>query len=35
LREEKEAYPATVDALGAEAELELRRAIGDERTPPG
>lgn len=35
LREEKEGYPVRVDALGAEAELELRRAIGDERSPPG
>jgi hypothetical protein len=27
LREENEAYPAAVDALGAEAELELRRKL--------
>jgi hypothetical protein len=31
LREENEAYPALVDALGAEAELELRRELSGER----
>jgi len=29
-REESEAYPVAVGALGAEAELELRRELGDQ-----